>query len=61
MRLSKNRKKISVKLREVIVIIKRDKYIIIAALIIAIAAYVHVRYEMVQNKPSTVHELAPRD
>ena len=61
MRLSKNRKKISEKLREVIMIIKRDRYIIIAALIIAIAVHVYVRYEKAQNKPPTVHELTPRD
>jgi len=61
MRWSNNHKKFSVKLREVTVIIKRDKYIIIIALIIAITVHMYVRYEMAQNKPPTVHELAPRD
>ncbi len=61
MRPSKKRKKISTKLREITVIIKRDKYVIIAALVLAIAIHMYVRYEKAQNNPPTVHELTPRD
>jgi hypothetical protein len=60
-RPSKKRKKISTKLREIIVVVKRDKYVIIIALILAIAIHMYVRYEKAQNKAPIAHELTPRD
>ena len=42
-------------------VVKRDKYVIIIALILAIAIHMYVRYEKAQNKAPIAHELTPRD
>jgi hypothetical protein len=57
MRRPKNHKKFSVRLRSVWVIAKRDRVLIIVALLLGLALHIYVKYEKANIVPETHQEL----
>jgi len=52
---------ISEKIRQLAHVIRRDKYVIIISILLAITVHMYVRYEKAKNNVPVVHELAVPD